>query len=431
MSLVAIVGRPNVGKSTIVNRIASGQPAIVDELSGVTRDRNYIKTDWSGKSFTIVDTGGLIFDDKENLIESIRQQAFLAVEEADAIIFVVDGKTGLLHDDKEIANILRQKTKPIFLVVNKLDDISKELDKFSFYSLGLGEPHAISAMHGLGIGDLLDELVKVLPPEKVEKVEGVINVAIIGRPNAGKSSICNRLLGEERVIVSNIPGTTRDTIDTVVERGGKSYLFIDTAGLRRRKKIKGVEYYGMVRVLRAIDRADIVLLVLDSSEGVTGQDQKIAEIANDRDCGVMVLLNKWDLIDAENLNNLYHSLEKKLRFISYAPVLKVSALKNKGISKIYPMIDKVANEYFRQVSTPQLNNLVQAIKTKGHTVSKGRKKLNLLYATQIKTGPPTFLFFVNEPSLINVYFKRYLTSEVRKFFSFKGVPVKLLFRKKS
>ncbi len=430
MSLIAIVGRPNVGKSTLVNRIASGQFTIVDELDGVTRDRNYIKTEWSGTTFTVVDTGGLIFGEKENLTESIREQAFLAVEEADAIIFVVDGKSGLFPGDEEIANILRREKKPIFLVVNKLDDVTKEFDKFSFCSLGLGEPYAISATHGLGIGDLLDELVRALPSKEMEEVEGAINVAIIGRPNVGKSSVCNRLLGEDRVIVSSVAGTTRDAVDTMIERDGTLYKFIDTAGLRRRKKIKGVEYYGMVRALRALGGADIALLVLDASEGVTEQDQKIADMARSRGCALVILLNKWDLVDVEDVDALYSGLVRKFRFIDYAPVLKISALRNRGISKIFPMIDKIIEGYFKQISTSQLNWLVQQIKAKGHTMSKGGKKLNLLYATQIKKGPPTFLFFVNESKLVNVYFKRYLTSEIRKAFVFEGVPVRLRFKGK-
>lgn len=431
MPLVAIVGRPNVGKSTLVNRIISGRHAIVDELEGVTRDRNYVKTDWAGRTFTLVDTGGFIFGEKEELSGSIRAQALLAVEEADAIIFVVDGKSGLIPDDKEIAQILRRQKKPVFLVVNKVDDVSKESNKFPFYALGIGEPHAISASHGLGIGDLLDEVAKALPVEKIEEEKNAVSIAIVGKPNAGKSSILNRLLGEERAIVSNIPGTTRDAVDTVVEKKGKRYQFIDTAGLRPRKKIEGVEYYGMVRALRAIERADIVLLVLDASLGITEQDQKIADFAKSRGCATMVLLNKWDLVDVEKVDDLYFNLERKLRFISYAPVLKVSALRNKGINKIYPIIDKITEEYFRQIATSKLNKLVQEIKAKGHTISKGSKKLNLSYVTQVKTGPPTFLFFVNEPKLINIYYVRYLTGEIRKIFGFEGAPIRLRFRKKS
>ncbi len=432
MSLVAIVGRPNVGKSTLVNRIISGRHAIVDELEGVTRDRNYVKTDWAGRTFTLVDTGGFMFGEKEELAAPIRNQALLAVEEADAIIFVVDGKSGLLPDDKEIAQILRQQKKPVFLVVNKVDDVSKESNKFPFYALGIGEPYAISATHGLGIGDLLDEVAKALPVEKTEEEEkNVVSIAIVGKPNAGKSSILNRLLGEVRAIVSNIPGTTRDAVDTVVEKNGKCYQFIDTAGLRQRKKIEGVEYYGMVRALRAIDRADIVLLVLDASLGITEQDQKIADFAKSRGCATIVLLNKWDLVDIEKVDDLHFNLERKLRFISYAPVLKISALKNKGINKIYPIIDKITEEYFKQIATSKINKLVQEIKVKGHTVSKGTKKLNLSYVTQVKTGPPSFLFFVNEPKLINIYYVRYLTGEIRNAFGFEGVPIRLRFRKKS
>jgi GTP-binding protein len=301
LPLVAIVGRPNVGKSTLVNRIATGQRAIVDERAGITRDRNYIQADWGGRCFTLIDTGGLDFTPTLPISEAVTKQALLAVEEADAIIFVVDGTTGPLPDDEEISKILRVCKKPVFLVVNKIDHPSRELAKYTFYELGLGDPWEVSALHGLGIGDLLDELVKSLPPEVVEAEEEALSVAIVGHPNVGKSSILNRLLGWERVIVSEVPGTTRDAVDTILERDGKKYRFIDTAGLRRRKKLKGVEYYGFVRTLRVLDGTDLALIVLDAVEGATERDQKIAELAEGKGCASIILVNKWDLIEGKRL----------------------------------------------------------------------------------------------------------------------------------
>ncbi len=429
MALVAVVGRPNVGKSTLVNRLASSHKAIVDEEIGVTRDRNYINTDWAGKNFTIIDTGGMIFGGQEELADSIKAQAVLATEEADAIIFVVDSRVGPIKDDFEIAKILRGANKPVFVVVNKVDDVNKAYEAGEFNSLGLGEPFPVSALHGLGTGDLLDELARAThEDEKTEsEEEGAISVAIIGRPNVGKSSIFNRLIGSERVIVSDISGTTRDAIDTIIEREGSSYRFIDTAGLRKKSRIEGVEYYGMVRALRAIDEADIALLIIDAEEGVTEQDQKVADMAERRGLGIIVVLNKWDLVKPERMERIFENLAKRLRFIEYSPVIKVSALKNKGFKKVFSTIDEVAAEFKKEISTSKLNALVQKIKAKGHTAQKGGKRLNLLYATQVKTAPPIFLFFVNDAGLVDVYFKRYLTNLIRESFGFLGVPVILRF----
>lgn len=429
MAIVAVLGRPNVGKSTLVNRLASSRKAIVDEEIGVTRDRNYITTDWAGKTFTIVDTGGLIFGDDEGFAESIKTQALIAADEADAIIFVVDSRVGPIVDDFEIAKILRKSKKPLFLVVNKIDDVGKAYESTAFNTLGLGQPIAISALHGLGTGDLLDEISKVIPAEQTEdsKDDDQVAVAIIGRPNVGKSSIFNRLIGLERMIVSEISGTTRDAIDTLVKVDDKTYRFIDTAGLRKKSRVEGIEYYGMVRALRALDDADIALLVIDAAEGVTEQDQKVANMAEKRGLGIIVVLNKWDLVKPEQMEGVYNVLAKKLRFIEYSPVVKVSALKNKGFKKIFSTIDEVAIEFKKEIPTPKLNALVQRVKAKGHTAQKGGKRLNLLYATQVRSAPPIFLFFVNDAKLVDIYFKRYLANTIREAFGFLGVPVILRF----
>lgn len=429
MAIVAVLGRPNVGKSSLVNRMAISKRAIVDEEIGVTRDRNYITTDWAGREFTLVDTGGLIFGDDEALVSSVKEQALVAADEADAIVFLVDSKAGPLVDDYEIAKILKRSAKPIFLVVNKIDDVEKAYETTDFNALGLGEPYAVSALHGLGIGDLLDELIKVLPKEAEAAPgdSGLVNVAIIGRPNVGKSSTFNRLIGSERVIVSEIPGTTRDAIDTLIERDGRTYRFIDTAGLRKKSRIEGVEYYGMVRALRALGGADIALLVIDAAEGVTEQDQKIADMAERRGLGIIVVLNKWDLVEPDRMEAIYENLSKRLRFIEYSPVVKVSALKNKGFKKVFSMIDEVASEFKKEISTSKLNALVQKVKAKGHTAQKGGKRLNLLYATQVRTAPPIFLFFVNDAKLVDIYFKRYLVGMMREAFGFLGVPVIIRF----
>lgn len=431
LSLVAIVGRQNVGKSTLVNRIATGQQAIVDERAGITRDRNYIQADWRGRCFTLIDTGGLDFARVLSISEAVTKQALLAVEEADVIIFVVDGTTGPLPDDEEVSKILRVSKKPVFLVVNKIDHPSRELAKYAFYELGLGDPWEVSALHGLGIGDFLDELVKSLPPEAVEAEEEALSIAIVGHPNVGKSSILNRLLGWERVIVSEVPGTTRDAVDTILERDGKRYRFIDTAGLRRRKKLRDVEYYGFVRTLRALDGASLALIVLDAAEGATEQDQKIAELAEGKGCASIILVNKWDLIEGEEAaQSAIQGVNWRMRFINYSPKLLVSALTGRGIEEIYPIVDRVAEEYLKRVPTPQLNVFVQRLREEEYVPSRGGERLKIFYATQFKTAPPGFVFFVNHPQVINTSYRRYLENKLRESFGFMGCPLGLRFRKK-
>lgn len=433
LPLVAIVGRPNVGKSTLINRIAATPSAIVDRESGITRDRNYIQTDWAGRSFTLIDTGGLDFGEKGNLVESVREQALIAIDEADIILMVVDATAGSLASDREAAEILRRSGKPVLLLANKIDDLRKEDLKYAFYEMGLGEPYAISALHGIGIGEVLDQLVSLLPPAvEEEKGEEAFSIAIVGRPNVGKSSLFNLLLGTERAIVSEVPGTTRDAIDTIIERKGKLYRFIDTAGLRKRARIeKSVEYYGTVRTLRALDHAQVALLMLDAEDGATEQDQKIANYAQSRGCATIILINKWDLAPKEVKEKMYlDSVRRKLHFLEYAPMATISALTGMGVEEIYPLIDKVILSYFKKISTPQLNKFVREISLKGHSLTKGGKKLKLAYATQIGTAPPRFLFFANQPEIVNASYLRYLEGKLRESFDFKGTPIRISFRRK-
>ncbi len=429
--LVAIVGRPNVGKSTLVNRLASSQQAIVHKTPGVTRDRNYLSASWRGVDFILIDTGGLEISPSLPVSRIVCQQAMAAVKEADLVIFLVDAKTGVLGDDYQVSEILRREDKPVLLVVNKIDSLAKEDLKYSFYELGLGDPITVSAAHGLGIGDLLDKVVAMLP-EKEQKPEPTgekMAVAIVGRPNVGKSSILNRLVGYQRAIVSQKPGTTRDAIDTILEEQGVTYRFIDTAGLRKIGRLSGqIEYYGVIRSIKAIEQSDIALLVIDAFEGITRQDQKIAQLIEEKGCGVVVLLNKWDLIVGKSTNqSVAHDLETRLGFINYALVLKLSALTGKGVEKIFPAINKAYQSYSLKLSTSKLNQFVTDLKTGWLPVKRG-KKLHLKYATQLKTAPPRFLIFVNKPQMVDNSYQRYVENQFRKRFDFQGTPVFFYYR---
>jgi GTP-binding protein len=432
LPIVAIVGRPNVGKSTLTNRLAGTHDAIVFETPGVTRDRSYHRADWNGREFVLIDTGGIDFSDVDAFGASIRQQALMAAEEADVVVFMVDGHVGIAPGDEEVAQILKKSGKPAFLIVNKLDNPAAEEAIHDFWPLGLGEPHAVSALHGHGTGDLLDELVAALPEsDEVPQTEDV-NVAIIGRPNAGKSSLFNRLVGAERSIVSEVAGTTRDALDTVVERDGTTYRLVDTAGLRRQGKIEeNIEYYSFVRAMRAIDRADVALLVVDTSVGVTDQDQRVAAFAEERGCALGVLLNKWDLLqDEEAREKLLDQIPRQLGFVRYAPVLRISALTGRGTDRIYQLIDTVYASYTRKITTSALNKLLTELRNFGHTVTKGPRQLRLNYATQTRQKPPGFVFFANHPRLADENFKRYLENRMRETFDFTGTPIILKFRQK-
>lgn len=358
--IVAVVGRPNVGKSTFVNRIAQADEAIVHAMRGVTRDRSYHEADWNGVPFTLIDTGGIEMGNEDAFQGSIRNQAFSAADECDVIIFLVDGKTGINADDEEVARILRRSKTPVILAVNKMDNPAKDEAIYEFYNLGLGDPWPVSALHGTGTGDMLDYLVDILHtlPEREEDDEDAINVAIIGRPNAGKSSLTNMLAKNERSIVSDVAGTTRDAIDTMVHHDGKAYRIVDTAGLRRKSQIdEDVEYYGFVRAMRAIDRADVALLVIDGSIGLTDQDQRVAGFAAERGCAMVIVLNKWDIVEGpEAKADVRERIEDRMTFVDYAPIVAVSALTGKNVDRIWTALDKAYEGFTTTVSTSKLNN---------------------------------------------------------------------------
>ncbi|MDO5044978.1 MAG: ribosome biogenesis GTPase Der, partial [Coriobacteriia bacterium] len=380
--IVAIVGRPNVGKSTLVNRIAQTSDAIVHETRGVTRDRSYHEADWNGKHFILIDTGGIEMDNEDIFQESIRDQAFLATEEADVVVFITEAQTGVTTDDQEVSRILQHSQKPIVLAVNKLDNPDDESALWEFYSLGLGDPLPISAIHGHGTGDLLDHVVKLLPnieDDLHDEDDDAINVAIIGRPNAGKSSLTNKLTGLDRSIVSDHAGTTRDALDTLVEHEGQLFRIVDTAGLRRKSQINDdLEYYGFVRAMRAIDRADVALLVVDSIIGITDQDQRVAGLAQERGCALIILLNKWDLLDTEEKREAILSrIEEQFGFVMYAPVIRISALTGRSIHRIWDAIRVVDENHSQKIATSKLNNLLGELREFGHTVTKGNRQLKL------------------------------------------------------
>lgn len=437
LPIVAVVGRPNVGKSTFVNRIAEADEAIVHEMRGVTRDRSYHKADWNGIEFKLIDTGGIEMGTEDQFQGYIRSQAFEATNEADVIVFIVDGKTGINADDEEVARILRKTSKPVLLAVNKLDTPNKLDELWEFYQLGLGDPFPISATHGHGTGDLLDEVVdhlrKVDCSFEDEEDDGhIINVAIIGRPNAGKSSLTNRLTNNDRSIVSDVAGTTRDAIDTVVVHDGKKYRIVDTAGLRRKSQIdEDVEYYGFVRAMRAIDRADVALLVIDGSIGLTDQDQRVAGFAAERGCAMIIVLNKWDLVEGpEAKAEVRERIEDRMTFVGYAPVVATCALTGKKVDRIWDAVDKAYAGFSQTISTNKLNSWLSSIRETGHTVSQGKAVLRMKYVTQTGTCPPHFTVFVNRPDLVTDNYERFLENRLRKTFDLEGTPIRLKFKKK-
>jgi GTP-binding protein len=387
LPIVAVVGRPNVGKSTFVNRIIQAQTAIVHPQSGVTRDRSYHRADWNGREFMLVDTGGIEFATDDAFGASIRDQAVTAAREADAVVLLVDGGVGIAPGDEEVAALLRREKTPVFLVVNKLDTPGREDAVHDFWSLGLGRPWPVSALHGHGTGDLLDAIVEALPPVMEYTESEAIGVAVIGKPNAGKSSLYNRLLGRERSIVSDVAGTTRDAIDTLLEDGETLFRLVDTAGLRRKSQIdESVEYYGFVRAMRAIDRADVAVLVIDGVSGVTDQDQRVARFAEERGCGIVIALNKWDLVEGpEAKADVVARLGDKLGFVGYAPVIRTSALTGAGVHRILPMVRTVYDAFSREISTSALNRMLGELRAAGHTISKGGAMLRLKYVTQTGT----------------------------------------------
>ena len=434
LPIVAIVGRPNVGKSTLINRISQTADAIVHEMRGVTRDRSYHEADWNGAHFMLIDTGGIAIGDADRFQESITAQALSACDEADAIIFLVDGRTGMTEEDQRIAGVLKRTKTPIFLAVNKLDNPGDESPLWEFYGLGLGDPYPVSAVHGHGTGDMLDDVVAALPADFDEPEEDdAINVAIIGRPNAGKSSLTNRLVGKERSIVADHAGTTRDAIDTVVEHEGTRYRIVDTAGIRKKSAIdEDVEYYGFVRSLRAIDRADVALLMIDATLGLTDQDQRVAGLAKERGGAMVIVVNKWDLVeDPARRDEIKDFIEDRMGFVSYAPVLTISALTGRSVHRVWDAIDSVYEGYSTHIPTNKLNHFLTELRDFGHTVSKGPKRLKLNYVTQTDVQPPAFTFFCNAPELVDDNFRRYLENRMRTTFPLAGTPIRMHFKHKN
>ena len=434
--IVAVVGRPNVGKSTLFNRIAEERISIVEDTPGVTRDRIYAEAEWLNHKFTLIDTGGLEPESEDIILKQMYTQAQIAIETADVILFVVDVKVGVTDADMQVANILRKANKPVVLAVNKMDDLRKYgMDIYEFYQLGIGEPFGVSAGQAIGLGDLLDEVVKNFPPQTEDDEEDdTIKVAIVGKPNVGKSSLVNKILGEERVIVSDIAGTTRDAIDTPYEKDGQKYVFIDTAGMRRKSKIKeSIEKYSIIRAVAAVERADVCILMINATEGITEQDTKIAGIAHEAGKPTIIVVNKWDLIEKDNktMNNFIKEIDKEFKYMSYAPKMFISALTGQRVHKLFETINYCSQNSTRRISTGMLNDvLIEAMALNQPPAEKGRP-LKIYYITQVSVKPPTFILFVNDTELLHFSYKRYIENQLRDAFGFSGTPIHFIARNKS
>lgn len=430
--IVAIVGRPNVGKSTLFNQIGKKRVSIVEDFPGVTRDRIYLDAEWLNREFTMIDTGGIETDTEDKILTAIRHQAKLAMEEADAILFLVDGRAGVTTADEEVATLLRRTKKPVILGVNKIDNINNQELIYDFYTLGLGEPIPISAVNSMNLGDLLDKIIEVLPDEShVHDDKDEIRVALIGRPNVGKSSLVNAMLGEDRVIVSDIPGTTRDAIDTHFIKDGITFSLIDTAGMRRKGKIDlPVERYSVMRSLRAVDRSDVVLMVIDATSGVTEQDKKIAGYAHEAGKAVVIVVNKWDLVEKDDKTTLRFTedIRNELIFMQYAPVVFTSALTKQRVHRLTELIKYVADQHTMRVQTSVLNEVItDAVDINPPPSVKGRR-LKIFFATQPDVKPPTFILFVNDPEIMHFSYLRFIENRLRESFGFEGTPIKLIVR---
>ena len=434
-AILAIVGRPNVGKSTLFNTLAGEKISIVEDHPGVTRDRIYADVTWLNHSFSMIDTGGIEMDSKDKMLKHMREQADIAIDTADVILFLVDVRQGLVDADFKVADMLRKSGKPVILVVNKVDNFEKYMpDVYEFYNLGIGDPHPISAASKLGIGDMLDAVLELFDLEKIEEEEDDRpKIAIVGKPNAGKSSLINNLLGENRVIVSDVAGTTRDAIDTEIVYNGTEYVFIDTAGLRRKSKIKeNIERYSIIHTVAAIERSDVVILMIDATEGVSEQDAKIAGIAHDRGRGLIIAVNKWDAIEKDN--HTVKEYTKKVRdilsFVPYAEIIFISALTGQRTKKIFDMLETVIENHAMRIQTGVLNEiLMEAVALQQPPSDKG-KRLKLFYMTQVSTKPPTFVLFVNKKELMHFSYQRYIENRIRDTFGFMGTPIRIFIRER-
>jgi len=430
--IVALIGRPNVGKSTLFNRLVGERLAIVEDTAGTTRDRHYADVEWNGRVMTLVDTGGLVLGETDDITVEIRSQAQVAIEQADVIALLVDIGTGLTASDHEIADLLRRANKPVLLVANKSDNLKREMDIHEFYSLGLGEPLPVSAIRGLSTGDLLDRIVSEVGemPEE-DELPDALKIALVGRTNVGKSSLLNRLLGQKRVIVSSTPNTTRDAIDTILRYHGQEVVLIDTAGIRRSGRVEqGIEKYSVLRSLRAISRADVVLLVVDAADGVTAQDAHIAGYILDEAKSVAVVVNKWDLVekDAHTMPAYEAKVRQALRFMPYVPVVFISALTGQRIDRLLPLAIRVQQERAERLTTNQINDMIRKATARRSPPTKWGKKLRIYYGTQASVDPPTFVFFVNDTRLVHFGYRRFLENQIRQRYKFEGTPLKLVFR---
>lgn len=432
---VAVVGRPNVGKSTLFNRIIGERKSIVEDTPGVTRDRIYATGDWLGHEFNIIDTGGIELDD--NLFQNeISVQAEIAINEADVIVMVVNGREGVTNDDVHVANILHRSKKPVVLMVNKIDSYEMRSEIYQFYELGLGDPYPVSGSHGLGLGDVLDKVIENFSTLNYEVDEDdSIKVSLIGRPNVGKSSLVNAILGEDRVIVSNIAGTTRDAIDTKLEKDGFNYTFVDTAGIRKRGKVyENTEKYSVLRANVAIERSDVVLLVLNGEEGIREQDKRIAGIAHEAGRAIVIVVNKWDAVekDTQTMRKFELKIRDQFRFLDYAPIAFVSAKTNSRVHTLFPLIHTVDNAHKQRVQSSALNEvLVDSVAMNPTPTDKTGKRLNIFYGTQVSVAPPTFVVFVNDPELMHFSYKRYLENRLREAFDFTGTPIHIITRRRN
>ncbi len=430
---VAIVGRPNVGKSTLFNRIIGQRLSITDETPGLTRDRIYAKGEWLTRTFNIIDTGGIDFDDAP-FVHEIKSQTEIAIDEADVIIFVCDIHSGITEEDALVARMLYKADKPVILAVNKVDDVSMNDKLFEFYALGLGDPMPVSANHSIGVGDMLDKIIENLPEATQDPYdEDTIRLCLIGRPNVGKSSLTNTLLGENRVIVSEIEGTTRDAIDSMFEKDGQEYVVIDTAGLRKRGKVyEAAEKYSVLRAMSAIERSDIALILIDAEQGIREQDKKIAGYAHEGGKGVIVVVNKWDAIEKSNrtMNRWEDDIRSQFQYISYAPIIYLSALTKQRVNTLFPVIQNVYKNYTRRVQTSVLNDVISDAFHSSPPKRHGGGIIKAYYATQVTTKPPTFVLFVNNTEWMHFSYERYLKNQIRKAFDFEGSPIKIVLRKR-